>query len=192
VSVSIVRCPRDWELTLLFASTLPQPSSSVSRTSTVISSPRFSKSSPIAFLPFSAHSTIPLSVRYKLVTNWLLTICSSLLLGGTTTSTEVLVDGSTYSVFCRLFSKNVCTAMKRCGKLVVSLRSGLRVQSSSTLSFSASVFHAAHTACTQRSRTLPNNKRKSSFSRDADPESASLSDASSLAAVPTKTSVLDK
>ena len=56
---------------------------------------------------------MPLSVRYRLVTNWLRSICKSLLLGGTTTSTEVLLEASTYMIFCRWFSRKDCTARKR-------------------------------------------------------------------------------
>lgn len=179
-------------LTLLVESTLPHSPSMSSSPSIVRSSPLSSNSWPRALRPSSAHSTMPLRVRYRLVTNWLRSICRSLLLGGTTTSTDVLLEASTYMIFCRWFSRKDCTARKRWGRLVVSLRSALRVQSSSTFSFSASAFQAAHIAEIQRSRTPPTSKRSASSSLEVDPVSGSRSEASSFAAVPTRTRDLDR
>lgn len=176
------------KLTRLLASTLPQPPVSPSSSSTVRSSLFISKSFPRAARPFSAHSTIPLSVLNSEVTNWLLAICKSLLLGGTRTSTVVLLEASTYMIFCKLFSRKLCTAKKREGIAVMSLRSASLVQSSSTLRLSASVFHAAQTAWTHRSRTFPTRARRASSRRTVDPVSFNRNEASSFAAVPIKTS----
>src|SRR5688572_20303017 len=89
-----------------------------------------------------------------LVTNWVRTICSSLAGGGVTTSTvpDLLIASEIYRIFCMPERTALSKATNNPGIFVKSLLSESLLQSSRYLQFSASLFHAEHTARTHRSR----------------------------------------
>lgn len=178
-------------LTLSLASSVPLPAEAASCPS--LASTSAVHSSSVTFTDLSAFSTIPLSALYNVVTYWLLTICNSLGGGASTiySAPALLIASEIYSIFCIPPSRLPSKAENAAGIRVTSPPTSARRQSSTKRMFSASLFHAAHSAVTERSRAAPTRAlRRSTAAPSGPPRGAMV--ASSAAPAPMRARSLER